>query len=190
MATALTRPMGTPSLPQAQCTAKPLTTLCGSLQPEGAHHPPQQDPSAEEGGGSPELANAQLQQHRSPPSPDAQLRCALHHAVYPKRIRPNCPGTGRQQRSTSPDPTPCTPSTLPGAANPWHRGTQRGAAAGRGSAPPGTAQGTAGERGTCGRLRVWPPPTRCPALQCPPSLATARPVLRSYRQLLSFCAEA
>eukprot|EP00076_Gallus_gallus_P019965 XP_015140496.1 cytosolic carboxypeptidase-like protein 5 isoform X4 [Gallus gallus] len=116
---------------EAECQEGP-----GAARPEGAHHPPQQDPSAEEGGGSPELANAQLQQHRSPPSPDAQLRCALHHAVYPRRIRPNCPGTGRQQRSTSPDPTPCTPSTLPGAANPWHRGTQRGAAAGRGSAPP------------------------------------------------------
>ncbi|XP_015715097.1 cytosolic carboxypeptidase-like protein 5 isoform X2 [Coturnix japonica] len=76
---------------EAECQEGP-----GAARPGRADQPPQQDPGAEEGGSSPEPAGTQLQQHRSPPSPRAQLCCALHHAIHPRRSCPDRPGTGGQ----------------------------------------------------------------------------------------------
>ncbi|OXB84349.1 UNVERIFIED_CONTAM: hypothetical protein H355_010776 [Colinus virginianus] len=126
-------------------------------------------------------------------SSTAALRAPVHSCTAPSIVQSTpaapVPTALVQDSSAAPapvplpvPPAPCVETPVPGSKAPSVEQLL-------GEGLHSQVRPRGGSMAHVGGLNLRPPPTRCPALQCPQRLSTARPVLRSYCQLLSFCAE-
>ncbi|XP_048793459.1 uncharacterized protein LOC125689825 [Lagopus muta] len=132
-----------------------------SLQPGGAHHPPQQDPSARKAAAALSLPVLSSSSSTALQAPTHSYAALCTTQSTPDSAVPTALVEEGSSAAPAPTPLPVSPAPCPETPVSGSRAPSVEQLLGEGLRP-----------------------------QCPPSLTAARPVLRSYRQLFSFCAEA